>query len=122
MPTISFMPDRLNAEPVVYRGFTVPELGLAAIIGTVSGGVLTLPLLPFIGWVMLPTGMLLMPLALVFLGGGWLSRVKRGKPANFIWQRLGEKLRRQGLGDPRLIIDSRGWSLKRSRMAGRRSI
>ncbi|EPL9969165.1 DUF3487 family protein, partial [Klebsiella pneumoniae] len=24
MATIQFMPDRLNAEPVVFRGFTTP--------------------------------------------------------------------------------------------------
>lgn len=30
MQTIRFLPDRLNAEPVVFRAFTTPELGLAA--------------------------------------------------------------------------------------------
>ncbi len=28
METIRFLPDRLNAEPTVFRGFTTPELGL----------------------------------------------------------------------------------------------
>ncbi|CDG17156.1 protein of unknown function [Xenorhabdus doucetiae] len=28
MQTIPFLPDRLNAEPVVFRGFTTPEMGL----------------------------------------------------------------------------------------------
>jgi len=32
MQTIRFLPDRLNAEPVVLRGFTTPELGSAALI------------------------------------------------------------------------------------------
>ncbi|EKS1616209.1 DUF3487 family protein, partial [Escherichia coli] len=26
METIRFLPDRLNAEPTVFRGFTTPEL------------------------------------------------------------------------------------------------
>ena len=43
MATIRFLPDRLNAEPVVFRGFNTPELGLAALIGAVSGFVLSLP-------------------------------------------------------------------------------
>ncbi len=30
MQTIRFLPDRLNSEPVVFRGFTTPEMGLAA--------------------------------------------------------------------------------------------
>ncbi|MBJ5206160.1 DUF3487 family protein, partial [Salmonella enterica subsp. enterica serovar Agona] len=29
MQTIRFLPDRLNSEPVVFRGFTTPEMGLA---------------------------------------------------------------------------------------------
>ncbi len=37
MKTIVFLPDRLNAETVVFRGFTTPELGYAAIIGAVAG-------------------------------------------------------------------------------------
>lgn len=39
MQTIRFLPDRLNAEPVVFRGFTTPELGLAALIGLAVGSV-----------------------------------------------------------------------------------
>lgn len=27
MQTIRFLPDRLNVEPAVFRGFTTPELG-----------------------------------------------------------------------------------------------
>lgn len=27
MQTIHFLPDRLNVEPAVFRGFTTPELG-----------------------------------------------------------------------------------------------
>ena len=38
MQTIRFLPDRLNAEPVVLRGFTTPELGSAALIGLAVGG------------------------------------------------------------------------------------
>ncbi|CHO21795.1 conjugative transfer region protein [Salmonella enterica subsp. enterica serovar Typhi] len=42
MKTIEFLPDRLNAETVVFRGFTTPELGYAALIGAVSGLILSL--------------------------------------------------------------------------------
>ncbi|SQA98012.1 conjugative transfer region protein [Cedecea neteri] len=37
MQTIRFLPDRLNAEPVVFRGFTAPEMGLAALAGVGAG-------------------------------------------------------------------------------------
>ncbi|WP_262946839.1 TIGR03750 family conjugal transfer protein, partial [Xenorhabdus indica] len=46
MQTIAFLPDRLNAEPVVFRGFTTPEMGLAALAGIALGLAVSLPLLP----------------------------------------------------------------------------
>ncbi|PHM46585.1 TIGR03750 family conjugal transfer protein [Xenorhabdus miraniensis] len=118
MQTISFLPDRLNAEPVVFRGFTTPELGLAALSGLALGLMVSLPLIPFAGWVMLPTGMLLMPLLLMSAGGRWLARLKRGKPENYLWLKLAEQKRRLGIGDPALIIAAQGWSLRRSRRTG----
>lgn len=33
MQTICFLPDRLNAEPAVFRDFTLPEMELATLIG-----------------------------------------------------------------------------------------
>ncbi|MEX0447887.1 TIGR03750 family conjugal transfer protein [Xenorhabdus sp. SGI246] len=115
MQTIAFLPDRLNAEPVVFRGFTTPEMGLAALAGIVLGLAVSLPLIPLAGWVMIPTGMLVMPLLLISFGGRWLAQVKRGKPENYIWLKLEEKKRRLGIGDPALIMAARGWSLRRSR-------
>lgn len=115
MQTIRFLPDRLNSEPVVFRGFTTSEMGLAAGVGLVLGLLLSLPLIPLAGWVIVPTGILLTPLLLIGFGGRWVSRIKRGKPENYIWQRLEEFKRRNHLGNPTLIIDSRGWSLKRTR-------
>nr|WP_310615685.1 TIGR03750 family conjugal transfer protein [Pantoea cypripedii] len=114
MQTIRFLPDRLNCQPVVFRGFTTSEMGLAALAGLGVGFILSLPLTPFCGWVIIPTGMLLTPLLLIGFGGRWLSRIKRGKPENYIWQQLEVIKRRHGLGNPTLIIDARGWSLKRT--------
>lgn len=113
METICFLPDRLNAEPVVFRGFTTPEMGLAALAGVGLGLVWSLPLIPLVGWVIIPTGMLVTPLLVIGFGGKWLMRLKRGKPENYIWQQLAMKKRRLGVGDNLLIIDSRGWSLRR---------
>ncbi|EMX8466994.1 TIGR03750 family conjugal transfer protein [Serratia marcescens] len=115
MQTIHFIPDRLNAEPVVFRGFTTPEMGLAALAGIGLGLLVSLPFLPLAGWVALPTGMLLTPLLVIWFGGSWLTRRKRGKPENYLWQRLGAWQRRMGWGHATLIIDKQGWSLRRSR-------
>ncbi|HFK8026782.1 TPA: TIGR03750 family conjugal transfer protein, partial [Escherichia coli] len=110
-------PDRLNSEPVVFRGFTTHEMGLAALAGAGAGLLLSLPFIPLAGWVVVPTGLLVMPLLLVWFGGRWMARLKRGKPENWLWQRLETKKRRLGMGNPKLIVDARGWSVKRNRRA-----
>lgn len=114
MQTIAFLPDRLNAEPVVFRGFTTPELGLAALTGAALGLVPGILFSFLWGWVTIPTGVLLMPLVVVVFGGKIMSRLRRGKPENYIWQRLAFRRTLAGLGDPRTITVSRDWSLKRS--------
>jgi|SRR5471030_3271109 len=116
MAVIDFLPDRLNVPPVVYRGFTTGELGLAAGIGALLGIPCGIPLafIPGVGWVAIPTCMLILPLLLVFIGGKWISSFKRGKPENYVWRRLEELRARIGLTDG-LIITSRAWALKRSR-------
>ncbi|HDJ1442380.1 TPA: TIGR03750 family conjugal transfer protein [Serratia rubidaea] len=119
MQTIRFLPDRLNAEPVVFRGFTTPEMVLGAAIGVGLGLLVSLPFLLIAGWVVIPTGMLVTPLLVIWFGGSRLTRLKRGKPENYIWQRLEARKRRMGWGDPTLIIDQQGWSLRRSRTVKR---
>jgi conjugative transfer region protein (TIGR03750 family) len=114
MQTIAFMPDRLNAEPVVFRGFTTPELGLAALAGAALGLVPGIACSFLWGWVTIPTGVLLMPLVVVFFGGRIMTRLKRGKPENYIWQRLALRRTLAGLGDLLTITTSGHWSLKRS--------
>ncbi|QLH61929.1 TIGR03750 family conjugal transfer protein [Serratia symbiotica] len=115
MAVIDFLPDRLNNPPVVWKGFTSSEFLLAAIIGMLAGIPLAvlLSLLPFIGWLAFPICMLLTPLVVVFLGGGWIAGYKRGKPENYIWQRL-EALRCRARLSRSLILDSRTWELKRT--------
>ncbi|AZK61343.1 TIGR03750 family conjugal transfer protein [Pectobacterium parvum] len=119
MQTIPFLPDRLNTEAIVFRGFTTPELGLTALLGSFAGLLWSIILVPFVGWVIIPTGILLTPLLVIGFGGKWVSSIKRGKPENYIWQKLEEKKRHIGVGDETLIIHSQGWSLRRSRAKGR---
>ncbi len=111
--TIRFLPDRLNAEPVVFRGFTTPELGWTALTGLIAGTVIGLLLAPVTGWVMIPTVALIAPLLLIAFGGKYLARMKRGKPAHYLYRRLEVKKRGWGLGDPLLIVTSQRWSLRR---------
>lgn len=118
MRTIPFLPDRLNSEAIVFRGFTTPELGLTALLGAFAGLLWSIILIPLAGWVIIPTGILLTPLLVIGFGGKWVSRIKRGKPENYIWQKLEEKKRRVGIGDNYLIVHSQRWSLRRSQSKG----
>ncbi|EXU75311.1 TIGR03750 family conjugal transfer protein [Erwinia mallotivora] len=120
MAVIDFLPDRLNNPPVVFKGFTAGEFLLAAVVGIVAGIAPAMPLamVPFLGWLAFPTCMLLMPLMVIFLGGGWIASYKRGKPENYIWQRLEELRCRVGLSRA-LILDSRAWEMKRTRAVTR---
>ncbi|VFS28041.1 conjugative transfer region protein [Serratia liquefaciens] len=45
---------------------------------------------------MIPTGMLITPLLVIWFGGSRLTHLKRGKPENYIWQRLELHKRRMG--------------------------
>lgn len=115
METITFLPDRLNAEPVVFKGFTTPELFATAFFGFLSGLLVAMPLVFFLGWLALPTISLLMPLLVIILGGKLMARFKRGKPENYLYRRLDLWLSQQGMGHARWIHHSQRWALRRSR-------
>ncbi|WP_034947669.1 TIGR03750 family conjugal transfer protein [Erwinia oleae] len=114
MATLSFLPDRLNAEPVVFKGFTTPELFMTAGASVLGGLVVAIPFVPLMGWLAFPTVSLLMPLFTVFFGGKLMARFKRGKPENYLYRRLELWLSRQHIGNPQLIHRSQRWALRRS--------
>ncbi|EMH5361054.1 TIGR03750 family conjugal transfer protein [Salmonella enterica] len=117
MKTIVFLPDRLNAETVVFRGFTTPELGYAAIMGAVAGLILSLimMLVTGIGWPIIPTCTLISPLILIFIGGRFLVRFKRNKPNFYLYLRIQKLLSHMGIGSQVLVRHDRSWSLRRSK-------
>ncbi|ECP2732764.1 TIGR03750 family conjugal transfer protein [Salmonella enterica] len=127
MATIDFIPDKLNTRPVVWRGFTVEELGLAALAGLAIGFVLAFFIMPFTSWIAFPMLMILMPIPTAWVSGGWLMRYKRNKPDHYLWQRvslLRARLLSPGehgslaTGSYRFITLSRAWELKRTRRKG----
>ncbi|ENA0198894.1 TIGR03750 family conjugal transfer protein [Salmonella enterica] len=127
MATIDFIPDKLNTRPVVWRGFTIEELGLTALAGLAIGFVLAIFIMPFTSWIAFPMLMILMPIPTAWLSGGWLMRYKRNKPDHYLWQRV-SLLRARFLspgeygsiaaGSYRFITLSRAWELKRTRRKG----
>ncbi|EGU0525134.1 TIGR03750 family conjugal transfer protein [Salmonella enterica] len=127
MATIDFIPDKLNTRPVVWRGFTVEELGLTALAGLAIGFVLAFFIMPFTSWIAFPMLMILMPIPTAWVSGGSLMRYKRNKPDHYLWQRvslLRARLLSPGehgslaTGSYRFITLSRAWELKRTRRKG----
>lgn len=120
--TLSFLPHRLNRQPVIVRGLTADELwacvGLSALLGLLMG----LPL----AWLsrsvaMAPTAVLIAVAAGVSFGGSLLRLQKRGRPDAWLYRRLQWLLcqhfpRLAGhFGGALLILHSGAWGIRRSR-------
>ncbi len=118
---VTFLPHRLNRQPVVVRGLTADELwvcgGLSAVCGLVAG----VPL----AWLahsiaMLPT-LIVAGIALgVFAGGGFLRRQKRGRPDTWLYRQMQWQLALRApslavhVGGRRLITRSGVWTTRRT--------
>ncbi|HBM67059.1 MULTISPECIES: TIGR03750 family conjugal transfer protein [Pseudomonas] len=87
--TVAFLPHRLNRHPVVVRGLTANELwvcaGLSGLIGLASGMALAIMLATI---AIVPTAILLAVSAGIFIGGGALRRLKRGRPETWLYRQL----------------------------------
>ena len=87
--TVLFLPHRLNRHPVVVRGLTANELwvcaGLSGLLGLASGVALAILLATL---AIVPTAILLTVSAGIFIGGGALRRLKRGRPETWLYRQL----------------------------------
>ena len=87
MQTIDFMPDRLPQRAHRLRGFTTHEMFTAAAagVGCAGGSVISIPPLPLAGWLILgPTGRVDNAAVGGVFGGNFSTRIKRGKPENYL--------------------------------------
>ncbi|MCY1508893.1 conjugative transfer region protein [compost metagenome] len=87
--TVAFLPHRLNHHPVVVRGLTANELWVCAGVSSGIGFVAGMPLaLAFSTVAIIPTAMVLTVAAGVFVGGGAVRRIKRGRPEAWLYRQL----------------------------------
>ncbi|HAT6803624.1 TPA: TIGR03750 family conjugal transfer protein [Citrobacter freundii] len=113
--TIEFLPDRLNREPVVFRGMTTTELFIAlagGLLAGFTGGILPAVLLGY--WALIPSGALTGAALAVLIGGKWLARLKRGRPDTWLYRAMDAHFSRHGFGDPKLVQKSAAWVIRRS--------
>ncbi|WP_025806331.1 TIGR03750 family conjugal transfer protein [Pseudomonas chlororaphis] len=118
--TVAFLPHRLNRQPVVVRGLTADELWICAGLSSVAGLMAGIPLAWLVGSIaMVPTLIVGGIAAGVFIGGGVLRRLKRGRPETWLHRQLMWRLA-QGypalagrLGGQQLITRSGYWSTHR---------
>lgn len=113
---VSFLPHRLNRQPVVVRGLTADELWICAGLSAALGFLIGVPL----AWVtrsiaLIPT-LIVVGIALgIFVGGGFLRRQKRGRPETWLYRELQWRLARScPTLAPGLVTRSGVWSVVKS--------
>jgi len=107
--------DRLNQEPVIFRGSTNSELGMILICAVGFWLPVSLIIAALLGAVMMGLGIsALGVLATVFLGSTFFQRIKRGRPDFYYQQKLIIFLNKTGLKKSSLILRGGHWDLGRT--------
>lgn len=119
---MTFLPSRLNRQPVIVRGLTADELwiitGLSAAVGLGVG----VPLAVLLRSLATAPAVIVIAVALgLFSGGGVIRRLKRGRPETWVYRALEWRLyvrfpkfsARLGLGP--IITRSGRWTTRRTR-------
>ncbi len=106
--------DRLNNEPVIFRGSTNSELGmilLVAVLFWIPTGLLIATLL---GSIAMSLGIAAFGVLLtVFFGSTYFQHIKRGRPDNYYQHNMILKFSRLGIRKTKLIHREGAWSLGR---------
>lgn len=119
--TVTFLPHRLNRQPVIVRGLTADELwitvGSSAAFGLAFGVALafvtkSLPVAPTMIALFIALG--------IFVGGGFLRRHKRGRPDTWLYRHLQWRIAQRFTplkpyaGARDLITRSGSWTTRRT--------
>ncbi|WP_223146697.1 TIGR03750 family conjugal transfer protein [Methylomonas albis] len=107
--------DRLNQEPVIFRGSTHSELGLILLLATLFWLPVSVLIAACMGAPAMGLGLAMFGvLVTIVFGSTWFQRIKRGRPDYYYQHRLMIILHRLGLRKTRLILLSGVWDLGRT--------
>ncbi|HCF1525300.1 TIGR03750 family conjugal transfer protein [Pseudomonas aeruginosa] len=119
--TVAFLPHRLNRHPVVVRGLTANELWVCAGTSGTVGLAAGIPLAVMFSTIaIVPTAIVLAVTAGIFVGGGALRRLKRGRPDVWLYRQMQWRialklpLLASFVGGHQLVTRSGYWTTRRS--------
>lgn len=104
--------DRLNQEPVIFRGSTNSELGVILLCAVAFWVPMGLIMGALMGTIVMGLGLSTLGVLLtIFFGSTLFQRIKRGRPDNYYQHLMMIKLSRLGLRKSTLILKSGTWDL-----------
>jgi len=115
--TLSFLPVRLNNQPVVIGGLTADEMWGTVALSGVSGFALGIPAALIFGvWALIMVGGLVGGVLGLTIASRILRRMKRGRPETWIYRQLQLHiaLHFPTFSASRLITRSGAWTCRRS--------
>ncbi|OES50145.1 TIGR03750 family conjugal transfer protein, partial [Pseudomonas aeruginosa] len=118
--TLSFLPTRLNRQPVVIGGLTADEMWITVFTSGAAGFVLGIPAALVAGnAACIPLGALLVGALGLGIGSRVLRRMKRGRPDTWFYRQveLALTLRFPVFGNRRLVTRSGAWTSRRTEMS-----
>ena len=120
--TVSFLPYRLNRQPVIVRGMTADELWITVGVSGAVGLGLGVAVAVFSRSVAVAPASIVVCIATgVFVGGGFLRRHKRGRPETWLSREIHWQLAKRAPGlasrlfGEVLIMRSGYWRTRRGR-------
>jgi conjugative transfer region protein (TIGR03750 family) len=118
---VTFLPHRLNRQPIVVRGLTADELWFCAGLSATAGLVIGLALAWLLNSIAMAPTVIVAAIALgVYFGGGRLRSKKRGRPDTWLYRyiqwRVTVRVPSIGthIGGGQLVTRSGFWATRRS--------
>jgi len=118
--TLSFLPVRLNNQPVVMGGLTADEMWATIALSAGSGLVLGIPMAGLLGnWALVIVGGLAGGVLGLTVASRVLRRMKRGRPATWAYRQLqfNVALHFPAWSSANLITRSGAWTCRRKEAA-----